>query len=257
MSRQFLSRICRCLLTITIAFAQCDALLADDQPSAKQSEPRDPAEISRDETALVRQASKKVDEAQRVKAIVSLCELFVEIGEHPEVEKSVTLQRVSVELQTRLRGIEDRLTSELRRQNIPEPKSMIDAERVKRKSRASQPSWRMLPASEPTLAASPTASELDTSITASSDGSSSYSSTESGANAAGSPPNQTGLAGPGGMDDIGWWLVDLIRHTVQPDYWDTAGGPGTVVYYGPSRALVIRGSWRVHEEVADLLSALR
>lgn len=49
----------------------------------------------------------------------------------------------------------------------------------------------------------------------------------------------------------------LVRLTVQQSYWDTAGGPGTVVYYGPSRALVIRGNWRIHEAVADMLSALR
>ena len=143
MHQRIFSRLCHCLLAATIALTQSHFLLANDKPATKQSEPREPAEISRDETTLVRLASKKVDEAKRVKAIVDLCELFVEVGEHPEIDKSATLQRVSVEVQTRLRGIEERLAIELRRRNIPEPQSMIDIERAKRKSRAttSPSSW--------------------------------------------------------------------------------------------------------------------
>lgn len=245
MNRQSFLPTCLWLLTVAMTLGHLQWLNAQEKLAAKQASPREPAEISREQTALVRLASKKVDEPKRVKAIVDLCKLFVEIGEHPEVDKNPTLQRVSVELQTRLRGIEDRLVSELRRSNIPEPESMIEAERAKRKTRGGYKTTT-------------TASEFETSTASNAHGSSS-SASDSGTNSEtlenSSRPN--GLGGPSGIDDMGWWLVDLIRHTVEPDYWDTAGGPGTVVYYGPSRALVIRGSWRVHEAVADMLSALR
>lgn len=244
------------LIACSMALTQLQMLSADDKLAIKQSEPREPAEISRNATTLVRLASKNVDEVKRVKAIVGLCELFVEIGEHPEIEKSVTLQRVSVELQTRLRGIEDRLTKELRRKDIPEPQSMIDAERAKRKSRASSSAIDGNLVSKNVVGGG-TSRQSPNSATSDSTSTSSSASEVATAVPSGSTSNQIGLGGGAGVNDIGWWLVDLIRHTVQPDYWDTAGGPGTVVYYGPSRALVIRGSWRIHEEVSDLLSALR
>ncbi len=241
------------LLAMATTLSSFSLLFADDKLDTNKAVPRDPGEISREATALVRLASKKVDEAQRVKAIVGLCKLFVEVGEHPDIDKSATLQRVSVETQTRLRGIEERITTELRRQQIPEPQSMIDAERTKRKSLATN--------SNPAGTGSPAPTDTPTNDS-SEDNTDSHDASPSEKNAGGntaSKPasNHHGLGGPGGVDDIGWWLVDLIRHTIEPDYWDTAGGPGTVVYYGPSRALVIRGSWRIHEKVADLLSAIR
>ncbi len=207
-----------------------------DENATTNSAPRDPVEISREETALVRLTSKKTDEVQRVKAIVGLCKLFVEIGEHPQVADNATLQRVSVEVQARLRGIEQRLISELRRRKIEEPQSMIDEQRNRRLGRnrnfANQQSGN-------------------------SAGEASGQSLSESASGSSNAMNFAGLSGPGDFNEMGWWLVGLIRHTVEPDYWDTSGGPGTVVYYGPSRALVIRGSWRIHEQVADLLSALR
>lgn len=233
------------IVLATILMLPCGSLFAEEKNATEKAVARDPAEISREQTALVRLTSKKVDETERVKAIVDLCKLFVEVGEHPEIDKNPTLQRVSTELQTRLRGIEDRLVSELRQRNIPEPESMIEAARSKRKSQARN------------SASSPTSSNSDSSSidSSNSDNSANIESLDSTSSRAGL--GGRGLGGPGSIDEMGWWLVDLIRHTVQPSYWDTAGGPGTIVYYGPSRALVVRGSWRIHEAVADMLSALR
>jgi hypothetical protein len=41
-------------------------------------------------------------------------------------------------------------------------------------------------------------------------------------------------------------LIDLIKHTVEPASWDSGGGPGTVVYDAPRRALVIRQTAEFH-----------
>jgi hypothetical protein len=41
-------------------------------------------------------------------------------------------------------------------------------------------------------------------------------------------------------------LIDLIKHTVEPASWDSAGGPGTVVYDATRRALVIRQTAEFH-----------
>jgi hypothetical protein len=41
-------------------------------------------------------------------------------------------------------------------------------------------------------------------------------------------------------------LIDLIKHTIEPASWDSAGGPGTVVYDAARRALVIRQTAEFH-----------
>ena len=52
-------------------------------------------------------------------------------------------------------------------------------------------------------------------------------------------------------------LADLIWRTVRPDSWDVNGGPGTIYYWRPGRAMVARQTWEVHEDVADLLRQMR
>jgi hypothetical protein len=67
----------------------------------------------------------------------------------------------------------------------------------------------------------------------------------------------TGAAAWGGLPaDNGEQLVDLIRRTIAPSTWDVNGGPGTIYYWRPGRALVIRQTSEVHEDVADLLQQL-
>jgi hypothetical protein len=40
-------------------------------------------------------------------------------------------------------------------------------------------------------------------------------------------------------------LIDMILSTVDPESWDVRGGPGTIRYYAPTRALVVRQSQEV------------
>ena len=41
-------------------------------------------------------------------------------------------------------------------------------------------------------------------------------------------------------------LIDLIKHTMEPSSWDTNGGPGTITYDAPRRALVIKQTAEFH-----------
>lgn len=63
-------------------------------------------------------------------------------------------------------------------------------------------------------------------------------------------------AGPAGLDR-GWQLVELIERIVRPDFWQSTGGPGVVHYYASRRVLVVRATSDVHQEIKDLLTALR
>ena len=71
-------------------------------------------------------------------------------------------------------------------------------------------------------------------------------------------------AGPAGKTSFerrtaqrGQQLVELIQATVAPDSWDVRGGPGTIVYFGPTRSLVARQTLEVHEELGPVLGGLR
>jgi len=57
-------------------------------------------------------------------------------------------------------------------------------------------------------------------------------------------------------DDAGWELVELIRRCIAPAHWDVNGGPGSVQYWRPRRALVVTASGEVHEQVHDLVEQL-
>jgi len=70
--------------------------------------------------------------------------------------------------------------------------------------------------------------------------------------AAGGFGRRTGPAG-----DYGQELVELIQRTIRPESWDVNGGPGTIYYWRPGRAMVVRQTWEVHEELDDLLRQLR
>ncbi len=61
---------------------------------------------------------------------------------------------------------------------------------------------------------------------------------------------------PGGPPDYGQQLVELIQRTIAPASWDVNGGPGTIHYWRPGRALVVRQSDEIHERIGDALEQL-
>ena len=68
---------------------------------------------------------------------------------------------------------------------------------------------------------------------------------------------QLAAGGGGAVDDQGWQLVELIQRIIAPDFWQPQGGPGVVRYFAIKQALVIRATSEVHEQVRELLTALR
>jgi len=71
-----------------------------------------------------------------------------------------------------------------------------------------------------------------------------------------------GMMGPMGgaanqPPDAGEQLVDLIRQTVAPETWVENGGSGSMYYWWPGRALIVRQTDEVHEQIADLLRQLQ
>jgi hypothetical protein len=52
-------------------------------------------------------------------------------------------------------------------------------------------------------------------------------------------------------------LIRLIQATVAPETWDVNGGRGTIGFWSPHPALVIRQAGEVHHQVGATLQALR
>lgn len=74
--------------------------------------------------------------------------------------------------------------------------------------------------------------------------------------------NQGGGGGPGGLrqanvSDAGQDLVDLIQSVISPKSWDVHGGPGSIYYWQPGHALIIRQTSEVHDQISDTLEQLR
>jgi len=62
--------------------------------------------------------------------------------------------------------------------------------------------------------------------------------------------------GRAGVDDYGPQLVELIQRTIAPSTWDINGGPGSIYYWRPGRAIVVRQMDAVHEDIGGLLRQL-
>lgn len=82
-----------------------------------------------------------------------------------------------------------------------------------------------------------------------------------GGAAAPAPPLMGRGAAGGGQrmpsDDYGQHLVELIQKTVAPSTWDVSGGLGTIYYWRPGRALVVRQTGEVHDQMGGILDQLR
>jgi hypothetical protein len=78
---------------------------------------------------------------------------------------------------------------------------------------------------------------------------------------AGPAPIRAGFAGqpaqrPGQAYDNGQALVELIQRVIAPSTWDVNGGNGSIRYWRPGHALVVRQTEQVHENVGGLLRQL-
>ncbi|HUT10711.1 MAG TPA: hypothetical protein VMY42_09455 [Thermoguttaceae bacterium] len=62
----------------------------------------------------------------------------------------------------------------------------------------------------------------------------------------------------GGMqnDDNGQELVELIQQTIAPTTWDVNGGTGTIYYWRPGRAIVVRQQEEIHRQIGDVIQQL-
>jgi hypothetical protein len=62
---------------------------------------------------------------------------------------------------------------------------------------------------------------------------------------------------PESRDKLENLLIDLITNTIKPESWSKVGGKATIDFFPLGKALVVNQSPDVHEQIAELLAALR
>jgi hypothetical protein len=204
--------------------------LAEVPNSQAAAAPRRPLfEINRQISSLFQRDALATSDQQRAQAAYEMTELYRQILDDPRFVSSPALQEYRARLWSRLTRIRKDVQADLRRAG----KSDLDGNQLQNDNRE--------------LAAAVTQSLGDQfSIMAASLGGPSGVFAQAGA--------AGGRAGP---PDYGPDLVDLIQRTIQPEFWDVHGGPGTIVYYRPLHCLVVRATSEVHHQVGGTVSALR
>jgi hypothetical protein len=213
------------VILLTLASWSADADVAAATAEAEQ--PRRYHEINNDIRDALRTEALAEGEHQRAAAVRKMCDLYRELAEDPRLESSDTLKSYKAKLWSRMTRVKRDLQRQLAREGksvqLPEDEAEEEAIKAATRSLASQMSYLSYTMGGPTYVL-----------------------------------EQTGGAfGGGTANDHGQELIDLIERTIQPDFWDTAGGPGSMFYYRPLMALVVRATSEVHGNVGGLLDALR
>lgn len=171
-----------------------------------------------DSRTLLREEALAKGDAKKYVATEALCDMYMLLRNDARYVESNMLQGDAAKVRRRLIAIKRRLESKLKRENVPRPGAM--------------------------------ATEVDAAIASSER----EESEEAGERGNSGSSNAGRAAGP---FDEGWRLVELIERIIAPDFWEGVGGPGSVRYFAMRRVLVVRATTDVHEQIKDLLMALR
>jgi hypothetical protein len=220
---------------LQLSFLWLAALAADPAASSApavsaSAEPRAfhaiQAEIS---DLLKREAQSSKDRAARAAVVRRMCELHGEIVADERYSESDTLQEYRGRLWSRLRRVQADIQQQLAKEA---------GKAVKPAPAATNQEQAVDPAA--VIAADSLAATLDL-----------LDQTQGG------PGYLMAFGGRAGPADHGAELVDLIERTINPAFWDTNGGPGSIFYYAPLRCIVVRATSEMHGNVGGLLGGLR
>lgn len=204
------------------------ALAADSNASGAVVQPRPFHAIQAEISNLLKREAQAKSEAARAAIVRRMCQLHGEIVADTRYADSDTLQEYRGRLWGRLRRVQAGLAQQLARSA-----NQDDQEAAADQARADADPAAV--AAADSLAAS--LALLD--------------------QAQGGPGYWMALGGRAGPADHGAELVDLIERTINPAFWDTNGGPGSIVYYAPLKCLVVRATSEMHSNVGGLVGGLR
>ena len=215
------------VLFLSLAALAADPADSSAGASSAAKEPRPFHAIQAEISDLLKREAHAKDVIAQAPVVRRMCELHSEIVADSRLAESETLQKYRVQLWSRLRRVQADLKKQLAKSAGVAPADKDDQQAVLSDAASL--------AAADSLAAS--LSLLDASQ--------------------GGPGYLLGFGGRAGPPDHGQELVDLIERTINPAFWDTNGGPGTIVYYAPLRCIVVRATSEMHGNVGGLLGGLR
>jgi len=205
------------------------ALGVEQSTSEPKSEPRPFHAIHGEISDLLRHEAQAKEPSARADVVRRMCELHGEILRDSRFATSDTLAEYRIRLWSRLRRVQAELKQQIARSSDKHDKQAAE--------------------DYATLAAANSASIVAAESLAESLALLDLSQ--------GGPGYLVGFGGRAVPPDFGQDLVDLIEQTINPEFWDTNGGPGTIVYYAPLRCIVVRATSEVHGNVGGLVGGLR
>lgn len=116
-------------------------------------------------------------------------------------------------------------------------------------------SWNSADAAEPELAKNPTVSRLLGPAQSAAQADAILGQQLPNMNPLFGQQNGRGIAT--GPIDHSQQLIDVIQRCLAPNTWDVNGGQGVVHYYAPSKALVVRQTSEMHEQLQRVIPLLR
>lgn len=178
-------------------------------------------------TELLKRESQTKDQSARAAAVRAICALHGEIVHDSRYSNSDVLKEYRGRLWSRLTKVKAELKQQLAR------------------NKSNKESLDNLATLESADSASVAAAEsLATSLSL-------LDQIQSG------PGPLLAFGGAPGAPDWGPDLVALIERTINPSFWDTVGGPGSIYYYRPLLCLVVRATAEVHEQIGGVIGGLR
>ena len=180
--------------------------------------------------ALVKTTGKDPN-PEKDASLTALCDLYVVLRQDKRYAESEMLQQDAGKIRRRLLTLANKKKGRLRREKVPRPAEL---------------SGKVDSAIKEAIESSKNGTSDDTL-------SESFSATSSATEQAKTQP--VGRAAGAAMDN-GWELVELIERIVEPDFWESQGGPGSIQYFAMRRLLVVRATSDVHEQIRDLLLKL-
>jgi hypothetical protein len=214
--------------------ALCAAVLAADPAavgSAGSGSPGSDArpfhEIHAEITELLRREAAAAEAGEQYRIVRRMCALHGEIVSDSRYTASDTLASYRAKLWSRLRRVQTDLKRELAKDEPRRARQQVE----------------------------PAAASIDPQSLVAAE-----SLSESLAllgESQGGPGYLVALGGRAVPADHGPELVDLIERTINPAFWDTNGGPGSIYYYAPLHCLVVRATSEVHAKLGATVEGLR
>ena len=216
---------------------------------------------------LLRQEAVLKSSPEKNAAATALCDMYVVLRLDSRYGGSKMLQGDATRIRRRLISIAKRHENALTREGIPRPPNLSSdvsasiAAAIKKHQRQTAGDN---PSQDP-----PAAGKHSDKTGGAPTGSTNHTNDDSQTSLNGNQPNGSrpvggqntqasrGAQAAAGIPDTGWQLVELIQRIIAPDFWESRGGPGSIRYFAMRKVLVVRATTDIHEQVRDLLTALR